>query len=170
MSRGEREHPDGMMECGGRIWCRLAHAKRLKAMFSPSQRHVPRGNASLDSAGFSLVELLVVMAIVALLMSIAVPRYFHSTDRAREAVLKQNLLQMREAIDKFYGDRGRYPTSLEDLVNHKYLRRIPLDPITDSTATWRTMAPDVGGGMEGVFDVRSGAEGTALDGSRYQDW
>lgn len=120
-------------------------------------------------SGFTIVELLVVMAIIALLMSIAVPRYFHSTDKAREAVLKQNLLQMRDAIDKFYGDRGRYPASLEDLVDRKYLRRIPPDPITDSAATWQVVAPQEAGiGM--VFDVKSGADGTALDGSRYADW
>jgi general secretion pathway protein G len=109
------------------------------------------------------------MSIVALLMAIAVPRYFHSTDKAREAVLKQNLLQMRDAIDKFHGDRGRYPASLEDLVSRKYLRRIPPDPITDSATTWLMVAPDEAG-AGGIFDIRSGAEGNALDGTRYQDW
>ncbi len=109
------------------------------------------------------------MSIIALLMSIAVPRYFHSTDKAREAVLKQNLAQMRDAIDKFYGDRGRYPDALDDLVSKKYLRKIPPDPITDSPLTWVTAAPEVAG-IGNVFDVRSGAPGTALDGSKYGDW
>ena len=120
-------------------------------------------------SGFTLVELLVVMSIIALLMSIAVPRYFHSTDKAREAVLRQNLLQMRDAIDKFYGDLGRYPESLDDLVSRKYLRRIPPDPVTDSVRTWLT-TPPADPGLGTVFDVKSGAEGTALDGSRYGDW
>lgn len=121
------------------------------------------------SRGFTLVELLVVMSIIALLMSIAVPRYFHSTDKAREAVLKQNLAQMRDAIDKFYGDRGRYPDRLDELVSMKYLRRIPPDPITDSPLTWVTAQPDVTGAGS-IYDVKSGAPGTALDGSKYGDW
>ena len=109
------------------------------------------------------------MSIIALLMSIAVPRYFHSTDKAREAVLKQNLAQMRDAIDKLYGDRGRYPDALDDLVSKKYLRKIPPDPITDSPHTWVTAVPEVAD-IGNVYDVRSGAPGTALDGSKYGDW
>ena len=119
--------------------------------------------------GFTLIELLVVMAIIATLLTLAVPRYFHSTDRAKEAVLKQNLSQMRESIDKYYGDRGRYPDSLDDLVNRKYLRKVPPDPITDSPLTWVTVPPDLAG-SGGVFDVKSGAPGTALDGSNYDKW
>lgn len=119
--------------------------------------------------GFTLIELLVVMAIIALLLTLAAPRYFHSTDRAREAVLKQNLAQMRDAIDKFHGDRGRYPDRLDDLVEKKYLRRIPPDPITDSPQTWIRIAPDEAQ-SGGVFDVRSGAPGTSLDGSAYASW
>jgi general secretion pathway protein G len=121
------------------------------------------------SLGFTLIELLVVMAIIATLLTLAVPRYFHSTDRAKEAVLKQNLAQMRESIDKYYGDRGRYPDSLDDLVSRKYLRKIPPDPITDSPLTWVTVPPDLTGSGS-VFDVRSGAPGTALDGSSYDKW
>jgi general secretion pathway protein G len=109
------------------------------------------------------------MSIIALLMSIAVPRYFHSTDKAREAVLRENLLQMRDAIDKFYGDRGRYPDTLDDLVSKKYLRRIPSDPMTDSPSTWVVVTPDEAG-AGGVFDVHSGAEGQGLDGSAYSKW
>jgi general secretion pathway protein G len=130
---------------------------------------IGNGEESSRPSGFTLVELLVVMSIIALLMSIAVPRYFHSTDKAREAVLKQNLLQMRDAIDKFYGDLGRYPESLDDLVSRKYLRKVPADPVTDSARTWLT-TPPADPGLGTVFDVKSGAEGTALDGSRYGDW
>lgn len=120
-------------------------------------------------AGFTLIELLVVMSIVALLLSIAVPRYFSSTDRAREAVLKQNLAEMRGAIDKYYGDRGRYPAALEDLAAQRYLRRIPPDPITDTDTTWVTVPPQ-NADQGGVFDVKSGAPGEAMDGSKYGDW
>lgn len=109
------------------------------------------------------------MSIIATLLTLAVPRYFHSTDRAKEAVLKQNLAQMRDSIDKYYGDRGRYPDSLEDLVTRKYLRKIPPDPMTDSATTWLTFPPDEAG-KGGVFDVKSGASGTGLDGSAYDKW
>ncbi len=109
------------------------------------------------------------MAIIATLLALAVPRYFHSTDRAKEAVLKQNLAQMRDSIDKYYGDRGRYPDSLEDLVTRNYLRKVPPDPITDSTATWLVVPPDEAG-KGGIFDVKSGAAGIGLDGSAYDKW
>ncbi len=109
------------------------------------------------------------MSIVALLLSIAVPRYFSSTDRAREAVLKQNLAEMRGAIDKYYGDRGRYPAALDDLATQKYLRRIPPDPITDTDTTWVTVPPQ-NPDQGAVFDVKSGAPGVAMDGSKYGDW
>ena len=121
------------------------------------------------SAGFTLIELLVVMSIIALLLTIAVPRYFHSTDRAKEAVLKEDLVQMRSAIDKFHGDRGRYPDSLDDLVEKKYLRRIPPDPITESVDTWVTVPPQEAG-KGAIADVRSGATGTAFDGTHYGEW
>jgi len=123
----------------------------------------------LTPHGFTLIELLVVMAIIALLLTIAVPRYFHSTDRAKEAVLKEDLAQMRNAIDKYYGDRGRYPDALDDLVEKKYLRRIPADPITDSVQTWVTVMPEETG-KGTVSDVKSGATGTAQDGTPYGDW
>ena len=118
---------------------------------------------------FTLIELLVVMSIIALLLTIAVPRYFHSADRAKEAVLKEDLVQMRNAIDKFYGDRGRYPDTLDDLVEKKYLRRIPADPITDSAQSWMTVAPPESGKGE-IADVKSGATGFAQDGTPYGDW
>ncbi len=121
------------------------------------------------SHGFTLIELLVVMSIIALLLAIAVPRYFNSMDRAKEAVLKEDLVQMRNAIDKFHGDRGRYPDALEDLVTRKYLRRIPPDPITDSVDTWLTVPPQEAGNG-GIADVKSGAPGIALDGTPYGEW
>ncbi len=120
-------------------------------------------------AGFTLIELLVVMAIVALLMTIALPRYFGSVDRSRETVLRQDLSIMREALDKYYGDTGQYPDQLEDLIARKYLRDIPRDPITESNETWIIVPPtnDVKGS---VYDIKSGAEGNGSDGTAYSDW
>lgn len=120
--------------------------------------------------GFTLIELLVVMSIIALLLTIAVPRYFHSIDRAKEAVLRENLVQMRDAIDKYYGDRGRYPAKIEDLVEYKYLRRIPPDPITESATSWIAVPPPETQEAGGVYDVKSGAPGTAMDGTSYSTW
>lgn len=119
--------------------------------------------------GFTLIELMVVMTIIALLLSLAVPRYFHSLDKAREATLRQDLDTMRDAIDKFRGDNGHYPSSLEELVSRKYLRAIPPDPITGNASAWVVVSPDAVS-EAGVYDVRSGAPGIAADGSRYGDW
>jgi len=119
--------------------------------------------------GFTLIELLVVLAIVALLLSIAVPRYYGSLDKSKEAVLKENLYQVRDAIGKYYADKGKYPDSLEALTTARYLRNLPLDPITDSTSTW-VVVPPADAQKGGVYDVRSGAQGKALDGSEYSQW
>lgn len=119
--------------------------------------------------GFTLIELLVVMAIIALLLSLAVPYYFNSVQRSREAVLREDLARMRDALDKHYGDVGRYPASLDELVDRRYLRRIPVDPVTDSAATWQVVPPQLPE-QGGVYDVRSGAGGASLDGSPYGEW
>ena len=119
--------------------------------------------------GFTLIELLVVMAIIAILLTIAVPRYFHSVERSKEAVLRQNLAQMRDAIDKHYGDTGKYPESIEALVAGKYLRAMPVDPIGDSSATWIVVPPE-DPDKGGVHDVHSGAPGNGLDGTPYGSW
>ena len=121
------------------------------------------------NTGFTLIELLVVMAIIATLLSIAVPRYFHSLEKSKEAVLKEDLSIMRDAIDKYYGDTGKYPDSLEDLVSKKYLRKIPVDPITDSPSTWIIKPPE-DPSKGGVYDLQSGAVGNSLDGSPYNTW
>ena len=118
--------------------------------------------------GFTLIELLVVMAIIATLLTIAVPRYLHSVDRSKEQVLRHNLTQTREALDKFFGDNGKYPDALEDLVSKKYLRGLPYDPITESNSTWQTIAP-IGADIGGVYDIKSGAQGKTLDGTEYGD-
>jgi general secretion pathway protein G len=118
---------------------------------------------------FTLVELLVVMAIIATLLTIAMPRYFNSVDKSREAVLHQNLALTRAALDKFYGDHNKYPDSLEELVSKKYLRSLPADPFTGNASAWLLIPPDAPG-KGGIFDIRSGAPGNARDGSAYMDW
>lgn len=122
-----------------------------------------------SSKGFTLIELLVVMAIIATLLTIAVPRYFHSVEKSKEAVLREDLSTMRDAIDKYYGDNGQYPDALETLVTKKYLRAIPLDPITETAATWVPVPPSEAD-KGGVFDVKSGAPGKGLDGTAYGEW
>ena len=119
--------------------------------------------------GFTLIELLVVMAIIALLLTIALPRYWHSTDRAKESVLKQDLAQMRIAIDQYHADRGKYPDRLEDLVEKKYLRTVPRDPLTESSSTWVVVSPSEAT-AGAVYDIKSGASGTASDGRNYSEW
>lgn len=119
--------------------------------------------------GFTLIELLVVLAIVATLLTIAVPRYFSSIDRSKEAVLKENLYQLRDAIGKYHADRGKYPESLDALTADKYLRKVPLDPITESATTWVVVAPE-DPQKGGVFDVKSGAQGKGTDGTEFAAW
>jgi general secretion pathway protein G len=124
--------------------------------------------ARKSSWGFTLIELLVVMAIIGTLLTIAAPRYFRSVDRSKEAVLHQNLALTRQAIDKYFGDNGKYPDSLEDLVQKKYLRSLPYDPIAESNATWQIIAPESAKGA--VYDIKSGAPGVGLDGTEYKVW
>ncbi|EJL90072.1 prepilin-type N-terminal cleavage/methylation domain-containing protein [Herbaspirillum sp. CF444] len=119
--------------------------------------------------GFTLIELLVVMAIIATLLTFAAPRYIGNVDKAREAVLRENLASVRDVLDKFYGDTGKYPQSLDDLVTHKYLRKIPLDPVTESNKTWVVVAPE-NPDLGGVFDIHSGSSARAKDGTLYREW
>jgi general secretion pathway protein G len=120
--------------------------------------------------GFTLIELLVVMSVIATLLMIAVPRYFQHLDRAREASLRESLSVMRDAVDKYHGDTGKYPEDIQDLVNKRYLRRVPPDPITGSRETWVIVPPPDAPGKNAVWDIRSGAEGHGLDGSDYATW
>ena len=116
--------------------------------------------------GFTLIELLVVMAIIGTLLSLAAPRYFKHVDRAKETVLKSDLASMRDALDKFFADTGRYPANLEELVTRRYLRKVPPDPITESSASWLVVAP-ADSALGGVYDVKSGASGVTLGGQPY---
>jgi general secretion pathway protein G len=120
-------------------------------------------------AGFTLVELLVVMAIIASLLTIAVPRYLNSVEKSREAVLRANLALTRQMLDRYFEDKGKYPEGLDTLVSNRYLRSVPQDPITGSSASWVIVPPAVADNG-GVADVRSGAPGNGLDGSAYGEW
>ena len=122
-------------------------------------------NAMRPLRGFTLIEMLVVLAVLALLLSLVAPSYFGHVDRARELTLRQDLKTMRDAIDKFAADRGRDPHDLDELVAARYLREIPVDPVTDSAATWVPLQVD--GAMH---DLHSGARGTAQDGTPYASW
>jgi general secretion pathway protein G len=120
----------------------------------------------VKARGFTLIELLVVLAIIGGLLALAAPRYLHRVDLAKETVLLSDLATMRDALDKFFGDTGRYPASLEELVTRRYLRRIPPDPITESTDSWVVVAPPAPD-QGAVYDVKSGAPGKTVDGRPY---
>jgi general secretion pathway protein G len=119
--------------------------------------------------GFTLIELLVVLAIIATLLSIVAPRYVHQADRAKEAVLKENLSVLRRALDQYYNDTGKYPEKLSALTEQQYLRALPLDPVTNHSDSW---APVLGTDEDDktIVDVKSGAPGKALDGTEYNSW
>ena len=119
--------------------------------------------------GFTLIELLVVLAIIATLATLVAPRYINQTEAAKEAVLRDNLRLTRDVIDKFYGDTGRYPESLEELIEKKYLRNLPFDPISESDSTWQLI--DVPSGYKGrVYDIKSNSVGNGRDGKPFNQW
>ncbi|WP_181376288.1 type II secretion system protein [Novimethylophilus kurashikiensis] len=119
--------------------------------------------------GFTLIEMLVVMAIIGTLLALVAPRYFKSMEHARETALKHDLAVTREAIGRFYSDLNHYPQSLDELVQRRYLKTIPIDPITGSSETWIiTQPPDQA--QSGVYDISSGAEGVASDGTEFKSW
>ena len=123
----------------------------------------------LRAPGFTLIELLVVLGIVALLLTLAVPRFLPSVDSAKETILADNLRNTRAVIDQFRSDTGRYPDSLEQLVEKKYLRELPMDPITESRETWVVVPPEEGEQGE-LYNLRSGAPGNGRDGRPYAEW
>ena len=128
------------------------------------------------AGGFTLIEVLIVVAIVGLLAAIAIPQYRHAQTKAREAVLKTDLYIFRDVINQYYADKQKYPSSLEDLVTDGYIRAIPVDPMTGSAETWVTVQEELGELEEGstvepgIYDVKSGSEGTGSDGRPYSEW
>ncbi len=133
-----------------------------------------RFHASRRASGFTLIELMVVMALISVLAGMGVILYRNSITSSREAVLKTDLFRMRDAIDQYYADKGKYPADLQALVTDGYLRDVPLDPFTDTRDSWQTIPaePDPANPSAevGIYDVKSGAEGTAIDGTKYNEW
>lgn len=125
-------------------------------------------NGSPLSRGFTLIEMMIVMVMIATLIAIAMPRYFQGLERTKETALKQNLKEMREAIDHYHADKGDYPANLQTLVAERYLRFIPEDPMTEHADTWQILAPPDRSSR--VYDVASGATNIALNGTAYNTW
>jgi general secretion pathway protein G len=127
-----------------------------------------------SSRGFTLIELLVVMTLIVVLSTIAVAQYRQSIVRAREAVLKDDLFKLRDAIDQYYADKNQYPATLDDLVSSGYIRAVPDDPFTSSATTWQSIPaePDANNpiAVPGIYNVKSGSDSTAIDGTKYGDW
>jgi general secretion pathway protein G len=127
-----------------------------------------------DQAGFTLIELLIVLALISILASMAVVQYKNGVEHTRESVLRTDLFRMRDAIDQYYADKNKYPSSLDTLVSDGYMRKIPEDPFTHSASTWQTVPAEADPANPtaepGIYDVKSGAQGTALDGTNYSDW
>jgi general secretion pathway protein G len=123
---------------------------------------------------FTLIELMIVMALIVILASIGLYVQANSQTRAREAVLKEDLFRMRDAIDQYYADKNMYPASLDALVSDKYLRAIPVDPFTNSAETWQTTMSELDPGnpsaQPGVYDVKSGSDRMSLEGTQYSNW
>ncbi|HET8546968.1 MAG TPA: prepilin-type N-terminal cleavage/methylation domain-containing protein [Bryobacteraceae bacterium] len=124
--------------------------------------------------GFTIVELMIVMAVISILVSIAVPMYQRSILRAKESVLRSNLTSLRTVIDEYTYDKAKAPQTLQDLVQAGYLRAVPMDPITNSAETWKIIMEDATSSVNqsepGIFDVRSGSDKTSLEGTPYAEW
>ncbi len=131
------------------------------------------GGVRRSEFGWTLVEMLIVITLVVIMAGIATISYGTAMTRSREAVLKEDLFRMRDAIDQYFADRTEYPASLDMLVTERYLRTIPDDPFTNSSTTWQTIMADYDPASplaQGIYDIRSGAEGLAIDGSPYAEW
>ena len=127
-----------------------------------------------DEAGFTLIELMVVISLMIVLASMGMVQYRQSIVRSKEAVLKEDLFRMRDAIDQYYADKNQYPATIDALVSDGYMRSLPKDPFTNSESSWQTVPaePDPNNPIAepGVYDVKSGSEATAMDGTRYSEW
>ena len=126
------------------------------------------------AAGFTMIELMVVISLIIILTTMGLTQYQHSVVYGRESVLKEDLFRLRDAIDQYFADKGQYPATLDALVSDGYIRKIPDDPFTKSSSTWQTVPaepdPNNPTAEAGVYDVKSGSEASALDGTKYADW
>ena len=133
-----------------------------------------RHSSLTRNSGFTLVELLIVISLISILAAMGLVQYKNSVVSSKEAVLRTDLFRMRDAIDQYYADKGKYPSALDSLVSDGYMRKVPEDPITKSPDTWVTVPaepdPNNPSSDAGIYDVKSGAQGTGLDGSNYSDW
>ena len=141
-----------------------------------NEQQAPQSQVSRTSraAGFTLMEMMIVMVLIVILAGIGLSVYGNSVQRAKEATLKEDLFRMRDAIDQYYADKNKYPSNLEDLVSEKYLRSVPVDPFTTTADSWQTTTSEPDPSQptleSGISNVKSGSEQTGLDGTRYADW
>ena len=144
---------------------------RLRQLLRTS---VPNRSAWRDARGWTLLELVVVMALIVLLAGIATAQHRNAVTRAKEAVLKENLFRMRDAIDQYFADKNRYPSDLQALVSDQYIREVPVDPFTGSSGSWQTVPAEADPSNPsvdvGIYNVKSGSSATAIDGTNYSDW
>jgi general secretion pathway protein G len=138
------------------------------------RRSVPARPGWRDARGWTLLEMVIVMAIIVILAGIAAAQHRNAITRTKEAVLKENLFRMRDAIDQYYADKNKYPADLQALVSDQYIREVPVDPFTDSNSTWQTVPAEADPSNPsvdvGIYNVKSGSEAKAIDGTNYADW
>src|SRR5690242_13770131 len=139
-----------------------------------ARNHQITNSPNHKMSGFTMIELLIVLSLIIILSTMAMTQHRAGVVHANEAVLKEDLFRMRDAIDQYYGDKNQYPSSLDALVSDGYLRKIPVDPFTRSADSWQTVPaepdPNNPTSEPGIYDVKSGSDGTALDGTKYADW
>ena len=135
---------------------------------------LPDDQIPRSASGFTIIELMVVLALISILATIGMAQYRNGVVHAREAVLKTDLFDLRDAIDQYYADKGQYPGTLDSLVTDGYIRKVPVDPFTNAAGTWQTVPsepdPNNPTAAPGIYDVKSGSDQTAIDGSKYSDW
>ena len=165
---------------GNRVidWQIALRRRRATCVANPSINYpiirLPDYSLRIVEPGFTMIELLVVVSLIIILATMGMAQYRTSVIHAREAVLKEDLFRMRDAIDQYYADKGQYPSTLDALVSDGYMRKVPEDPFTKSTSTWQTVPaepdPNNPTAEPGVYDIKSGSDATALDGTKYSDW
>src|SRR5213594_1868963 len=158
----------------------VSRARRRVVPAGALNPQIPKSNPQILKSsnpqiqGFTLIELLIVITIIIVLAAMAMAQYRSSVIRSKEAVLKEDLFRMRDAIDQYYADKGQYPSTLDALVSDGYLRKLPEDPFTKNSSSWQAVPaepdPNNPTAEPGVYDVKSGSDGTALDGSKYSEW